>query len=314
MGSNLSITNRGRKDEPLLTKLKPPRKSKSGHIWTDDLPAQENCYCVAKRKNVPYHSVMKFHEQDATNVKLENAESKKMNINLQHTSEIKSPVKDTTFRIREKDFPMDQSEKSRSSQFQTVDNYSNDVLKSKRLLEETGFHFLIPQLGFLEGSKPIFSGKIKDVSNLDEPLNIVKYGQTTLWTKGRLTRINTMKTIKINENGSFFKQYFGQMVIKSDHGKFADLGDSGSLVFIVSDYNDPELECIGLLNAVDQASGEVYVTPIRAVLESLRLDENAFKKIDPPFTLTYLNMIRERLDLHTEILLNIEENIRQQAS
>ncbi|XP_062598385.1 uncharacterized protein LOC134259798 isoform X1 [Saccostrea cucullata] len=180
-------------------------------------------------------------------------------------------------------------------------------------------HPFVPQknmidAGFLEGSKPIFSGKIKDVSNLDEPLNIVKYGQTTLWTKGRLTRINTMKTIKINENGSFFKQYFGQMVIKSDHGKFADLGDSGSLVFIVSDYNDPELECIGLLNAVDQASGEVYVTPIRAVLESLRLDENAFKKIDPPFTLTYLNMIRERLDLHTEILLNIEENIRQQAS
>ncbi|XP_062568504.1 uncharacterized protein LOC134230683 [Saccostrea cucullata] len=168
--------------------------------------------------------------------------------------------------------------------------------------------------GFSEGSKPYFTGKIKEILKLDTSLDIVKYGQKTLWTKGKMTSFNAFNKIyfEANDPGEYFyRNYYGQIVVTSNSGKFADQGDSGSLVFTVEDYQDPELQCIGLLNAVNLSTFEVFITPIRAVLESLKLDLNAFTRLDPPFYLKYFNIIQETQALQTEILFNIEENTRE---
>ena len=128
--------------------------------------------------------------------------------------------------------------------------------------------------GFEEESIPkSFNGRILTRAELPQYWNsrVVKLGCMTGLTRGKLYSPGTFVRRLPNKHTDESKvEFLGQLEIvpSSKSAKFFDLGDSGSLVFMV--LNEAELYCIGL--AVGCTSyGSCIVTPIEHVFKELML-------------------------------------------
>ncbi|KAJ8311076.1 hypothetical protein KUTeg_011372 [Tegillarca granosa] len=134
---------------------------------------------------------------------------------------------------------------------------------------------------------PIFEGSIiKDPFQIDTDARIVKFGMTTHGTRGILNSNGTV--VRSNIAGlrsatqtsytcTFQNQY--EVASITTYPIFFQCGDSGSGVFQVEKRDGKEiLHLIGLAIGVTSCYSAI-VTPIQAIMDELKIDDDAFKLV-----------------------------------
>ncbi|KAL3855566.1 hypothetical protein ACJMK2_014773 [Sinanodonta woodiana] len=173
----------------------------------------------------------------------------------------------------------------------TVDAALIEITDHERTPYTGMFPFInYPFLGFTTENPMMYnSGNIRYNSDISKEFKVVKYGQATSNTWGKLAwdgasvrLVDTRYQLRATPDDDNVSHliYYQQMIVKSsDAINFSMPGDSGALVFVNNEANG-ELEAIGLLVGGDTQTGKAqkhFVTPIKAVFTKLELGTHMFR-------------------------------------